>query len=142
MTYHLKTDDTTADDNHLLGDLLERKGTSAGDDALLINVEAGEGSGLGASGDQDVLAADGLLTTVEQVNLDGVGINKGASTLDVVDTVLLQQELNTLGQTLNGGVLGLEHLGEVELDIANLDTALLGVVENLVVEVGVVEEGF
>jgi hypothetical protein len=30
---------------------------------------------------------------------------------------------------------------QVQLDIANLDTALLGVVENLVVEVGVVEQG-
>jgi hypothetical protein len=32
-------------------------------------------------------------------------------------------------------------LGQVELDIADLDTALLGVVQDLVVKVGVVEEG-
>lgn len=141
MSYHLETNDTTTDDNHLLGNLLELKSTSAGNDALLINVQAGERRGLGTGGNKDVLAADGLLTTIEQIDLDGVGIDEGAGSLDVVDTVLLQQELNTLGQTLNGGLLGLEHLSEVELDIANLDTALLGVVENLVVKVGVVEEG-
>lgn len=141
QTYHLETDDTTTDDNHLLGDLGEGESTSTGDDALLIDSQAGEVGGLGTSGDQDVLSAQGLLTTVVEGNVDGVGIDKRTGTLDVVNAVLLEEELNTLGETLDGGVLGLEHLGEVELHIANFDTALLGVVENLVVEVGVVEEG-
>lgn len=140
-TYHLQTNDTTTDNDHLLGNLLQGKSASAGDDALLIDVQAGEGGSLGTGGNQNVLAADGLLTTIKQVDLDSVGINEGTGTLDVVDTVLLQQELDTLGETLDGLVLGLEHLGEVELDITDLDTALLGIVENLVVEVGVVEEG-
>lgn len=139
-SYHLETNDTTTNDNHLLGNLLELKSTSAGNDALLINVQAGEGSGLRTGGDKNVLAADGLLTTVEQVDLNGVRINEGAGSLNVVNAVLLQQELNTLGQALNGGLLGLKHLSEVELDVADLDTALLGVVENLVVKVGVVEQ--
>lgn len=142
MTYHLETDNTTTNDNHLLGDLSEGKSTSAGNDALLVDVQTGEGGGLGTGGNQDVLAADGLLATLVEVDLNGVGINERTGTLDVVDAVLLQQELNTLGQTINGLVLGLHHLGEVELDITNFDTALLGVVENLVVEVGVVEKGF
>lgn len=81
-----------------------------------------------------------MLTTVVEGDLDGVGINERTGTLDVVDAVLLEQELNTLGQTFNGCVLGLHHLGKVELDIADLDTALLGVVKDLVVEMGVVEE--
>lgn len=58
----------------------------------------------------------------------------------VVDAVLLEQELNTLGQAFNRCVFGLHHLGKVELNIADLNTALLGVVKNLVVEMGVVEE--
>lgn len=140
-TYHLETDNTTTNDDHLLGDLSEGESTSAGDDALLIDVETGEGSGLGAGGNENVLAADGLLTTVVEGDLDGVGINERTGTLDVVDTVLLQEELNTLGQAVHGLVLGLQHLGEVELDIADLNTALFRVVENLVVEVGVVEQG-
>ena len=139
-TYHLKTDDTTTDDGHLLGDLSERESTSASNDALLVNVQAGEAGGFGASGDDDVLSAQGLLTTLVEGDLNGVGINKRTGTLDVVNAVLLEQELNTLGQTVNRGVLGLHHLGEVELDIADLNTTLLGVVKNLVVEMGVVEE--
>lgn len=141
QTYHLETNDTTTDDNHLLGNLGESESTSAGDDALLVNGEAGEVSGFGTSGDNDVLGAESLLTTIVEGNVDSVSVNKRAGTLNVVNAVLLEEELNTLGETLDGGVLGLQHLGEVELDIANFDTALLGVVENLVVEVGVVEEG-
>jgi len=137
-TYHLETNDTTTNDNHLLGDLGKGKGAGAGDDALLINGETGEVGGFGASGDQDVLSAEGLLTTVVESDLDGVGINERTGTLEVVNAVLLKKELNTLGQAIDGLVLGLHHLGQVELNIADLDTALLGVVKDLVVEVGVV----
>jgi hypothetical protein len=140
-TYHLETNDTTTNDDHLLGNLGEGKGAGAGDDALLINGEAGEVGGFGASGDDDVLSAQGLLTTVVEGDLDGVGVDERSGTLDVVNAVLLEEELDTFGQTIDGLVLGLEHLGQVELDIADLDTALLGIVQNLVVEVGVVEEG-
>lgn len=139
-TYHLQTDDTTTNDNHLLGDLLELEGTSAGDDSLLVDVQAGEGGRLRASGNEDVLSAEGLLTTLVEVDLDGVGVNQGTGTLDVVNAVLLEQKLDTLGEAVDGGVLGGHHLLEVELDITNLNTAFFCVVEDLVVEVGVVEE--
>lgn len=140
QTNHLKTNNTTTNDNHLLRHLSEGKSTGAGNNALLIDVETGEGSGLGAGSNQDVLAADGLLATLVQGDLNSVGINKRTGTLNVVDAVLLQQELDTLGQTVNGLILGLHHLVQVELDIANFDTAFLSVVENLVVQVGVVEQ--
>jgi len=139
-TYHLQTNDTTTNDNHLLGDLLELEGTSAGDDSLLVDVQAGEGSRLRASGNEDVFSAEGLLTTLVEVDLDGVGVNQGTGTLDVVDAVLLEEELNTLGKAIDGGVLGGHHLLKVELDITNLNAALFCVVEDLVVKVGVVEE--
>lgn len=142
QAYHLQTDDTTTDDNHLLGDLLKLKSTSAGGNSLFVDVQAGERSRLTAGGNEDVLSAQGLLTTLVEVDLDGVGVGEGTVSLDVVDVVLFQEELDTLGQTIDGGILGLHHLLEVELDITDLDTALLRVVENLVVEVGVVEERF
>lgn len=138
--YHLQTNDTTTNDNHLLRNLLELQSTSAGDYSLLVDVEAREGSRLRASGNEDVLSAEGLLTTLVKVDLDGVGVNQGTGTLDVVDAVLLEEELDTLGEAIDGGVLGGHHLLKVELDITNLNTALFCVVEDLVVEVGVVEE--
>lgn len=139
---HLETNDTTTNDNHLLGDLSKSDSASGGDDLLLVDGKAGEGSGLGTGGDEDVLAAHAGLATLGEVDLDGVLVGESTSALDVLHVVLLEKELNTLGQTSNGGLLGLHHLGEVELDIADLDTAVLGVVLDLVVEVGVVEEGF
>lgn len=139
---HLKTNDTTTDDNHRLGDLLEREGTSAGDDALLIDVEAREGGSLGASGDENVLAADGGLTTVVEGDLDLMLVDKGAGTLDVFSAVLLEKELDTLGEAGDSSLLGLHEVGQVELDIANFNASVLGIVEDLVVEMGVVEERF
>lgn len=67
-------------------------------------------------------------------------VNEGAGTLEVVDLVLLEQNLNTLGQTVDGGLLGLLELVKVDLDIRDLDTSLLGIVKNLVVKVGAVQE--
>lgn len=141
FAYHLKTNDTTTNHNHLIRDLLELESTGAGDNSLLVDVQAGEGSRFAASGNEDVFPAQDLLTPIVEVDLDSVRVGQGTGTLDVIDAVLLEQELNTLGQSIHRGVLGLHHLLQVELDLANLDTALLCVMENLVVEVGVVEKG-
>lgn len=139
---HLKTNDTTTNDGHGLGDLLEGDGTGAGDDALLVNLKTGEGGGLGTGGDEDVLAANAGLAALVEVDLDLVLVDERAGALDVLDAVLLEEELDTLGQAGDGSLLGLHEVGQVELDIADLDTAVLGVVEDLVVEVRVVEERF
>ena len=140
--YHLETNDTTANDSHLLGDLLERNGASACDDLLLVDSQAGEGSSLGTGGNENVLSTDGSLAALNEVDCDGVLVLESAGALDVLDVVLLEEELDTLCQAGDGGLLSLHHGGEVELYIADLDTAALGVVEDLVVEMRVVEEGF
>lgn len=142
QTYHFQTNDTTTNDNHLLWDLGQSQSTGAGDDSLLIDGQAGEGGRFTSGSNNDVLSTKHLLATLKQIDLDSVGINEGTGALDVVDAVLLQQELDTFRQTFDGSVLRLHHLLEVELDIANLNTTLFRVVENLVVEVGVVQEGF
>lgn len=139
--YHLETDDTATNDDHLLGDLLERDGTGGGDDLLLVDGQTGEGCGLGTGGNEDVLGADSGLAALNEVDSDGVLVLEGAGALDVLDVVLLEEELDTLGQARDRGLLGLHHGGQVELDIADLDTAALGVVEDLVVEMRVVQEG-
>jgi hypothetical protein len=138
--YHFQTNDTTANDNHLLGDLLERNGTGAGNDPLLVDGQTGEGRGLGTGGDENVLGADRRLATLGKVDGNGVLVLEGAGALDVLDVVLLEEELDALGQARDGCLLGLHHGGQVELDITNLDTAALCVVQNLVVEVRVVEQ--
>lgn len=140
FAYHLETDDTATNDDHLLGDFLERDSTSGGDDPLLIDGQAGERCGLGTGGNENVLGADRGLAALNEVDSDGVLVLECAGALDVLDVVLLEEELDTLGQTSNRRILRLHHGREVELDIADLDTAALGVVEDLVVEVRVVQE--
>jgi hypothetical protein len=139
--YHLETNDTTANNDHLLGHLLERNRASAGDDLLLVNSQTGERCSLRTSGNEDVLSADGGLATLDEVDRNSVFVLESAGSLDVLDVVLLEQELDTLCQARHGCLLRLHHSRKVELDIADLDTAALGVVEDLVVEVRVVEEG-
>lgn len=142
MTYHLETNDTTADDSHLLGHLLKRNGTSACDDLLLIDGQAGEWRSLRTRSNEHVLRANGGLATFSKVDCNGVLILESTSALDVLDVVLLEEEFDALGQTGNGGVLRLHHGREIELDIADFDTTTLGIVEDLVVEVRVVKERF
>jgi phage tail protein X len=140
--YHLETNDTTTDNDHLLGHLLERDRASAGDDLLLVDSQARERCGLRTGGNEDVLSANGGLATLNQVDRNGVFVLESAGSLDVFHVVLLEQKLDTLCQTRHGCLLRLHHSREVEFDIADFNTAALGVVEDLVVEVRVVEEGF
>lgn len=140
--YHLKTDNTASNDDHLLGDLLQRQRTRACDDPLLVNVQAGERRRFTSSGYKDVLRAQSLLTTFQQVDLDLVLVDERAGTLDVIDTVLFQQELDTLCQALHRNILRLHHLLQIELDISDFDSTPFRIMQDVVVEVGVVQEGF
>lgn len=106
---HLKTDDTTTNDDQLLGDLLEGQGAGAGDNALLVDLESGERRRFGTGSDKDVLADHARLAAIDQLNLDLVLASEGTGALDVLDAVLLEEELDTLGKTGDGGVLGLHH---------------------------------
>jgi len=139
-TYHLQANDTTANDGHFRWHLLEVDGAGARDDFLLVDCQAGKRGSLRAGGNNDVLSADSGLTAIDQVDSNSVLVLERSSTLDVFDIVLLEEELDALGQAGHGRVLCLHHGGEVELDIAHLNAAALCVVEDLVVEVGVVKE--
>lgn len=138
---HLEANDTATNDDELLGDLLQGDGAGAADDALLVDLQAGKGGGLGAGGDEDVLADHARLAAVVELDLDLVLVDEGAGALEVLDAVLLEEELDALGEAGDGGVLGLHQVGQVQLDVVDLDTPVLGVVEDLVVEMRVVEEG-
>lgn len=138
---HLETNDTTTDNGKSLGDLLEGKSTGRGDNSLLVDFNAGEGSGLRASGNDNVLGLqDGVLAALNGINLDLTLAEERGSTLVVVDLVLLEKTLNTLGETVNSSGLGLLQIVEVDLHVSDLDTSVLGVVLDLVEKVGVVEQ--
>lgn len=113
-TAHLETDNTGTDDNHLLGDLLELKSTSGADNLLLVDLDTREGGDLGTSGDDDVLGLNLGLAAVVESDLDSGGAAETTGTLEVVDLVLLEKTLNTLGETGDGAGLGFEHGLEVE----------------------------
>ena len=131
---HLQTNDTTTNHEHLSGNLVQGNGARAGDDTLLIDLEAREGGSLATSRNDDVLGNNGSLAAVVQFHLDGVFVLERASALDVLDAILLEQELNTLRQASNGLILGLHKLLEVQLDVANFNSAVLGIVKDLVVK--------
>lgn len=114
----LETDDTTTDDDHLLRDLLQVQGAGRAHDLLLVNLDRtpGEGSDLRSGRNDDVLALDFGLSALVELNADARGRNEGCGTLDVVDFVLLEQDLDTLRQATDGILLGLQHLRKVQRD--------------------------
>jgi hypothetical protein len=92
-------------------------------------------------GNETDLALDLGLAAVVELDGDAVGVGKAGGALDVVDLVLLEEELDALRESADGVVLGLEHDGEVELDVGHVDAALGEFVLGLVVLVRVVEHG-
>ena len=100
----LQTNDTTADNDEFLGDSsqgkgtckkrvnmsLEMKETSRGDDLLLVEGNAWEGSGFRAGGNDDVLGVDGALFAVGLLDLDDALAGDFGGTLDVLHLVLTE----------------------------------------------------
>lgn len=125
----LETDDTSTDDNETLGNLSEGESTSGSDDALLIDSDTGENSGLRTSGDEDVVGLDDLRTTSVEGDSDLVLASDLTLTDDVVDLVLLEKTLNTLGKTSDSLLLGLHEATHVHGDVLTThDTIVLEVV--------------
>lgn len=99
-----QTDHTTTDNNEFLGDSSqgkgtcnkrvkrssEIKGTSRGDDLLLIEGNAWEGSGFGTGGNDDVLGVDGALLAVGLLDLDDALGGDFGGTLDILHLVLTE----------------------------------------------------
>lgn len=102
---------------YLLGDLLKVQSTSRADNLLLVDLNSRERGDLGTSSDDDVLGLDLGLAALSEGNVEAGGRRKGSGTLDVVDTVLLEQVgLDTTSQCLDRSSLGSQHGGKVELD--------------------------
>lgn len=116
---HLESDNSSSNNDELLGDLLEVKDTGGGNNLLLVNLHSGERGNLGSGGDDDVLGRDLRVATVEESDVNLGGRGEGSLSLDVVDLVLLEEIFDTTGERRDGLVLGGKHDGEVELDITD-----------------------
>lgn len=60
---------------------------SAGDDSLLVDLQAREWCRLATSSNDNVLTAQSALAAVDQVDLNFILVNEGAGTLNVVDAI-------------------------------------------------------
>lgn len=134
---HFETNDTTTNDDHLLGDGLKLEAASGVNDALLLVVHraGGERGGLRSGGDDNVLGLDGLVAAVSECDGDLVGADDLTPALNVGGLVLLEETLNTAGETLNDITLLLHESVEADGDILDGDTVLGEVVLGHVVVV-------
>ena len=110
----LQADHSGTDDHQMLRYFAQRQCTSGVEDALIVDLDAGQGRGFGAGGNDDVLGAQ--LGRVALI----VGHRDFARTLDVapafdpVDLVLAKQKLDAFGQAAHAVVFLFHHLREVE----------------------------
>src|SRR5262245_40900286 len=119
-------------DDDRLGDRLHVHRFVAGDDALAIELNAGHAARLRARGDDDfLLRAQRLLGAVGDLHAALAG--QPARALDPVDLVLLEQELDAVGQPLDDLVLSRLHVVHVEVDrrLAEREAPFLPVLRDL-----------
>ena len=109
----LEPDHAAADHDHALGHLRQLERAGGIDDPLLVDLDAGQRSHRRAGGDDDVLRAHGAVA-----DLDRVGALEARAALQPFDLVLLEQELDALGQALHRFLALAVHRVEVELDAA------------------------
>merc|ERR1719150_1982602 len=121
----LDTDNSSADQNHLLRNFFKTESSGGGDNGLLIHCDAREGSDLAASGDHDVLGVHHLSHVAIGAN-DGhlVGSRDLSVSLQVGDLVALEQHLDAASQSRHSLRPLAHQVGQVELDVTNLDTSL------------------
>ena len=139
-----KTNDTTANNDHSLGDLGERESSGGRDNGFFVDLDstAGEWSDIRASSEEGVLGVDGIGRAISARSSDLVWSLELAVTGNMGDTILLEEMSNTAGQGFDGAILGLHNLLEVELDAADLDTSGFEVLVGHMVEVRVLQKRF
>ena len=140
-TAELQTNHTAANHDQLLRHLLERQRTRRAHNLLLINLHTRERRHLTARSNDHILRLDLRPATVQQLHVQRRRRGKAAHTLDVVDLVLLQQHLHSLGKARHSLVLGLHHRGQVQRHALDVHTTLLQTVRHIVVNVRVVQHG-
>mmetsp|Transcript_18098 Transcript_18098/g.33046 ORF Transcript_18098/g.33046 Transcript_18098/m.33046 type:complete len:347 (-) Transcript_18098:429-1469(-) len=111
---HLKADVSGANDDEALRNFLKSEGTGRRDDLLLVDGDTRKRGDLRTSSQKNVLSLKSGAGAVIKSDLDFVGALHLAPTLNVLDLVLLKESLNTLSKIINGSVLLVLHLGEID----------------------------
>lgn len=102
---------------------------------MLINRDGRQSGRLRASGNDDILGIQNLLTTIVQCDGDLRAGRQLSVSLYVGDLILFEQTLNSFGQACHGLCFGLHHLGEVNLHLASLNTDVREAMDSLMVKV-------
>ena len=126
-------DDAAADDEHLLRHRRQRKRAFGGDDDLLVDLDAGQASHVGAGGDADRSGLERLrLARPWAVTSTLPGAAMAARTDERLNLVLLEEERDAVDVRRHRIVLVLHHRLEVELRLADDDAERGKVVGDLV----------
>ena len=132
---HLQANIAAADHHEMAGHGIEFQPTGGGDDALLINGDAGQRNALGARGDDDVLG--GIFGAIHG---HGAGFYDPALALQPSDLVLLEEELDAFDIGANHlGLAGL-HALEVQRHLADIDAMLGQLVDRLLIMLGALQQ--
>ena len=107
----LKADIAGADDEQALGHFRQRQRAGGGNDARLVDVDAGNAGDLRAGGDDDLLGLDNVLFAVDEGDLDLAWAEDTSRAVEMIDLVLLEQEIDALDIALDGFVLETQHGG-------------------------------
>mmetsp|Transcript_7269 Transcript_7269/g.26348 ORF Transcript_7269/g.26348 Transcript_7269/m.26348 type:complete len:435 (+) Transcript_7269:289-1593(+) len=136
----LQPDDAAADDDHLLGDLLECNGAGGRHDPLLVDLDAWERGDLASRRQHDVLGDYLLLASLGGCHRNLVRPGDLAPPLDILDLVLLEQALDSLGQAAHGLLLLGHHLANINRNVVHLDPIVRKVLGSILVLVATVQQ--
>ena len=90
------------------------------DDALLVDVDAGQRRDVRAGGDDDGLGLERLRLAVGGLDVDLAGRGDAAGAVKRLDLVLLEQELDALDVAVDASVLVCLHRRQIELGLPTL----------------------
>ena len=137
----LQPDVAGADHDEMLGDAVEAKRFGRADDRRAVEREEREADRLAAAGHQDVRGLERDFAPVVQADDDRLGRGDPRGAEDRLDPVLLEEEPDAVGQSLDDLVLPREHRRDVDRQSADLDAVAAEPVVGQVVELARIEQG-
>ena len=138
----LDADRAGPDDDDLLRLLRDGKRMAAANDAGAVERKAGHLAGDNSRGDQDLRRGEFLLRAISAPDLDLAGFRNAGITLDVVDLVFLEEELDAAGELVGYLAGTADDLVPVVLEARNLEPEVCGMVTYQRIELRVFEQGF